>query len=215
MTRKQHTRSDLARIAAAVMRERGLEPEFPAAVLSQLASLSGPARGADPGVADMTALPWCSIDNDDSRDLDQLSCCEVLPSGAVKLMVAVADVDALVHKNSPIDRHAHHNTTSVYTGARIFPMLPERLSTDLSSLNPQQDRLALVTTMARARFPRPRRPLPAWTRSCAHRMRWRSNCARAAWRKAHWNSRPSSRVRCSTQNGWSTSWSSRTTGRAS
>ena len=125
----------------------GLEPEFSPAVLQQLKTITGPAPTQGPGIHDMTGLPWCSIDNDDSRDLDQLSCCEVLPSGAVKLLVAVADVDALVHKNSPIDRHAHQNTTSVYTGARIFPMLPERLSTDLTSLNPHEDRLALVTTM--------------------------------------------------------------------
>jgi len=147
MTHRRHTRADLSRIAADVMRERGLEPEFPSAVHAQIRSLRGPAAGKGDGIADMRGLLWCSIDNDDSRDLDQLSCCEVLPSGAVKVLVAVADVDALVHRNSPVDRHAHRNTTSVYTGARIFPMLPERLSTDLTSLNQDEDRLALVTTM--------------------------------------------------------------------
>ena len=96
---------------------------------------------------DLRALDWCSIDNDDSRDLDQLSVSEVLADGRVKIMVAVADVDSLVPRGSAIDRHAAINTTSVYTGARIFPMLPERLSTDLTSLNQDQDRLAIVTTM--------------------------------------------------------------------
>jgi exoribonuclease II len=142
-----HHRSDLLRIAAAAMIERGLEPEFPAGVAQQLASIDGPGRDADSRIHDLTALPWCSIDNDDSRDLDQLTACEVLPGGAVKVYVAVADVDGLVKKGSAIDEHARVNTTSVYTSARVFPMLPERLSTDLTSLNPGQDRLAVVTTM--------------------------------------------------------------------
>ncbi|HRA61528.1 MAG TPA: RNB domain-containing ribonuclease [Burkholderiaceae bacterium] len=144
-SRKPHTRTDLARIAADAMRERGLEPEFPQAALDQLATIQGPAT--DPAAIDLCALDWCSIDNDDSRDLDQLSVSEVLADGRVKIMVAVADVDSLVPRGSAIDRHAAINTTSVYTGARIFPMLPERLSTDLTSLNQDQDRLAIVTTM--------------------------------------------------------------------
>jgi len=138
-------RSDLARIAAQVMYERGLEPEFPAAVHEQLAGLSGPARPDAADVRDLRALPWCSIDNDDSLDLDQLTAGEAGADGGLRLWVAVADVDALVRKDTPIDVHARHNTTSVYTSARIFPMLPDRLSTDLSSLNPDADRLALVT----------------------------------------------------------------------
>ena len=90
---------------------------------------------------------WCSIDNDDSMDLDQLTVSEALPNGSVRLWVAIADVDALVPRDTPIDQHASTNTTSVYTSARIFPMLPERLSTDLTSLNPHEDRLAMVTEM--------------------------------------------------------------------
>jgi exoribonuclease-2 len=129
------------------MSERGLQPEFAASVQRQLAAFAGPGSAADPAIRDLTGLLWCSIDNDDSRDLDQLTVCEMLDHGAVKMLVAVADVDALVKKGTPIDDHARVNTTSVYTSARIFPMLPERLSTDLTSLNPGQDRLALVIEM--------------------------------------------------------------------
>jgi len=140
-------RSELARIAVDVMRERGLEPAFSQDVQRQLSLIAGPGSDADPGIRDLTALPWCSIDNDDSLDLDQLTTCEALAGGAVKVLVAIADVDALVKKGSAIDAHAWKNTTSVYTSARIFPMLPERLSTDLTSLNPDQTRLAVVTEM--------------------------------------------------------------------
>ncbi len=140
-------RTDLVRIATEAMSTRGLEPAFAKVVEQQLSSITGPGRDADPSIRDLVGLPWCSIDNDDSLDLDQLSACEVLGSGAVKILVAVADVDALVKKGSAIDEHARFNTTSVYTSAKVFPMLPERLSTDLTSLNPDQDRLALVTEM--------------------------------------------------------------------
>jgi exoribonuclease II len=140
-------RADLIRIATEAMLERGLEPEFPTAALSQLAAIRGPGQDADTGIQDLRALPWCSLDNDDSLDLDQLTVGEVLPEGLVRIRVAVADVDALVAKGTPIDLHARLNTTSVYTSAKVFPMLPERLCTDLSSLNPGQDRLAVVTEM--------------------------------------------------------------------
>ena len=140
-------RSDLVRIATEAMKERGLEPEFPAKVLQELAVIERPGQDSGPNIRDLTALPWCSIDNDDSLDLDQLTACTAMGNGAVKVFVAVADVDALVKKNSAIDLHARANTTSVYTSARVFPMLPERLSTDLTSLNEGQDRLAIVTEM--------------------------------------------------------------------
>ena len=129
------------------MTERGLEPEFSARVDQQLSAINGPARESDADIHDHSALLWCSIDNDDSLDLDQLTACEPLAQGALRLWVAIADVDALVPQGSPIDEHALLNTTTVYTSARIFPMLPERLSTDLTSLNFDQDRLALVTEM--------------------------------------------------------------------
>ena len=142
-----HQKEELAELAVAAMRERGLQPEFSGAALQQLRAIDGPggAEGAD--VADLCGLLWCSIDNDDSRDLDQLTVSEVLADGHVKIRVAIADVDALVTKDTPIDRHAQINTTSVYTSARIFPMLPEKLSTDLTSLNPHQVRVANVTEM--------------------------------------------------------------------
>ena len=142
-----HHRSDLVRIATRAMLDRGLEPEFSARVEQQLSAIAGAARESKADIHDLTALLWCSIDNDDSLDLDQLTACEPLAQGAVRLWVAIADVDALVPQGSPIDEHALLNTTTVYTSARIFPMLPERLSTDLTSLNFGEDRLALGTEM--------------------------------------------------------------------
>ena len=96
---------------------------------------------------DLTNLLWASIDNDDSRDLDQLTVAEALPGDKIKLLVAIADVDSLVKNGSAIDDHARHNTTLVYTAAMIFPMLPELLSTDLTSLNVNEDRLSIVVEM--------------------------------------------------------------------
>ncbi len=144
---RQHQREELADLAVAAMKEGGLEPFFPNAVKHQLESIDGPSDEGGAHIADLRALPWCSIDNDDSRDLDQLTVSETLPDGSVRIMVAIADVDALVKKDSAVDQHARINTTSVYTSARIFPMLPEKLSTDLTSLNPGEDRLAVVTSM--------------------------------------------------------------------
>ncbi len=146
-TKPIHHRSDLVRIATQVMQERGLQPEFSTEALRQLKQIFGPSEESGDTIQDLTGLLWCSIDNDDSEDLDQLTACEALKNGNIKLMVAIADVDALVKKGTPIDAHAQVNTTSVYTSARIFPMLPERLSTDLTSLNAHQNRLAVVTEM--------------------------------------------------------------------
>lgn len=136
----------LQEIARRAMVERGLEPEYPTAALKQLERIHT-AAPTSTSIRDLRDLLWASIDNDDSRDLDQLTVAEALPGGKVKLRVAIADVDALVKKGSPIDEHARFNTTSVYTAAQIFPMLPEKLSTDLTSLNPDQDRLAVVFEM--------------------------------------------------------------------
>ena len=140
----QSNRAHLRAIAVNVMRQRGLDPVMPPEVLAQAAALKGPAQTTEEPVRDLRAMLWCSIDNDDSRDLDQLSVAEPVAGGAVRTLVAIADVDALVAKGSPADTHAAVNTTSVYTPAVIFPMLPERFSTDLTSLNDQQDRIAIV-----------------------------------------------------------------------
>ncbi len=138
-----HQRAILQRIAHRAMRERGLEPDFSSAALAQIAGLAAAAPQRD-GLRDLRALPWCSIDNDDSMDLDQLSVARRTDAGAVQVLVAVADVDGLVGKGSPVDEHARTNTTSVYTAAEIFPMLPEKLSTDLTSLADRQERPAVV-----------------------------------------------------------------------
>lgn len=108
-----HQRQELAELAGIAMRERGLQPEFGRATLDQLKTIDAPSDEQGPGIADMTALRWCSIDNDDSRDLDQLTASQVLPSGDVRILVSVADVDALVKAHTPIDQHAEANTTSV------------------------------------------------------------------------------------------------------
>ena len=139
---------DLGTLARQAMIDRGLEPDFPADATKQLAGIPGPAHETDKSIRDLRSLLWCSIDNDSSLDLDQLSVAEELPSGAVKVLVAIADVDALVKLRTPIDGHANTNTTSVYTPAKIFPMLPERLSTDFTSLADNQDRIAMVIEMS-------------------------------------------------------------------
>lgn len=145
-TEQQH-RVILQNIAHRAMLDRGLLPDFSAAALAELDRIRAPADVNDGSVRDLTALLWASIDNDDSRDLDQLTVAETLPGGRVKIRVAVADVDALVKDGSAIDEYARHNTTSVYTAAEIFPMLPEKLSTDLTSLNFAEVRLAVVVEM--------------------------------------------------------------------
>ena len=128
------------------MIERELEPDFSTAARQEVAGIGGPAA-AEEGMRDLRGLLWASIDNDDSRDLDQLTVAEPLTGGRVRILVAVADVDALVKKGTALDGHAAHNTTSVYTPAVIFPMLPEELSTNLTSLNEDQDRIAMVADM--------------------------------------------------------------------
>jgi len=141
-----HSKS-LRAIAHDVMLQRGLLPDFSDAVLRQLTEIQGPATDSNPAIKDLRDLLWFSIDNDDSRDLDQLSAAETRPDDAVRVLVAVADVDAIVKKASAIDGHASTNTTSVYTAGGTFPMLPEKLSTDLTSLGEGVERLAIVVDM--------------------------------------------------------------------
>ncbi len=139
---------ELQQLAASVMRERGLLPEFSARALQEAEGLDKPVLESGAGIRDLTALPWSSIDNDESRDLDQLEVAQSLPGGATRVMVAIADVDCTCRLGSAMDGHARANTTSVYTVARIFPMLPEKLSTDLTSLRQDQPRMSLVFEMA-------------------------------------------------------------------
>lgn len=139
---------NLTAIARQAMIEHGLEPDFSPEAQRQAAAISPPASNTRPAIRDLRALLWSSIDNDDTRDLDQLVVAEPLSAGIVKIMVAIADVDALVARGSAIDDHARSNTTSVYTAAKVFSMLPERLSTDLTSLHEGQERLAVVVDMA-------------------------------------------------------------------
>jgi VacB/RNase II family 3'-5' exoribonuclease len=137
---------DLQAAAAQAMRERGFEPEFPPQVQQQLSEIAAhPPEVAPAGdVKDLRQLFWSSIDNDTSRDLDQLEVVESLDGGATKVRVAIADVDAFVPKHTPIDAHAAIETTTVYTGVRNFPMLPETLSTGATSLLEDADKLSVV-----------------------------------------------------------------------
>ncbi len=127
------------------MVENGFEPEFSADVETQVRGLQEPAIPGD--AKDLRSLLWSSIDNATSRDLDQIEWAEQLDNGDIRVLVAIADVDALVKKDSPVDRHAAKNTVTVYTESRIFPMMPEELSTGLTSLNQNADRLAIVAEM--------------------------------------------------------------------
>src|SRR4051812_13644908 len=136
-------RAILQHIAARAMVDYGLAPELPADAEAEVRELGTASLS---GLRDLRQLPWSSIDNDDSKDLDQLEVV-IEGSGAVRLLIAVADVDSLVPKGSALDDHARANTTSVYTAARVFPMLPEALSNDRTSLNQSEDRPALVVDM--------------------------------------------------------------------
>ena len=129
------------------MLQRGLLPDFSSEALAELGRIKSPASINNEQARDLRGLLWASIDNDDSRDLDQLTVAEGMPGNKIKILVAVADVDSLVKNGSVIDEHARHNTTSVYTAGKIFPMLPEKLSTDLTSLNFNEDRMAIVVEM--------------------------------------------------------------------
>jgi VacB/RNase II family 3'-5' exoribonuclease len=138
---------DLFAVARQEMIDEGFDPDFPPGVDEQLAALkSQPAPAPDGEVRDLRARLWSSIDNDTSRDLDQIEVAERV-NGGIRLLIAIADVATDVSIGSPIDQHAAAQTTSVYTGIRTFSMLPEQLSTDLTSLNEAADRLAVVVEM--------------------------------------------------------------------
>jgi VacB/RNase II family 3'-5' exoribonuclease len=139
-------RPDLHLMARAIMAENGFHPEFPPDVAADLASVTAAPPRAVPaaGLQDLRGLLWSSIDNDTSRDLDQVEAAERLPDGKVRVRVGIADVDAFVPAGHAIDHHAATETTTVYTGIENFPMLPEALSTDATSLVETGDRLSLV-----------------------------------------------------------------------
>ena len=147
MFESARARYDLAVLARRAMIERGLEPDFPADALAELGTINGAAQASGASIRDLRHLLWCSIDNDDSKDIDQITVAERLSDGKVKVFVGIADVDAVIKTGSPIDAHARRNTTSVYTGVRTFPMLPEKLSTNLTSLSEGEERLAVVVEM--------------------------------------------------------------------
>jgi VacB/RNase II family 3'-5' exoribonuclease len=140
-------KNELLLIAHEAMLQRGLLPDFSPSVIAETNQMTQAAATSGAAIRDLRGLLWASIDNDDTADLDQLSVAEPVPGGAVKIFVAIADVDALVKKETAIDAHARTNTTSVYTAAQIFPMLPRKLSTDLTSLGEGKERLAIVIEM--------------------------------------------------------------------
>ncbi|MEO8656851.1 MAG: RNB domain-containing ribonuclease [Bryobacteraceae bacterium] len=138
---------DLAASASQEMINEGFQPDFPPGVEEQLAAIrSQAAQPVNGAVRDLRSLLWSSIDNDTSRDLDQIEVAERVPGG-IQLRIAIADVDSDVAIGTPIDQHAAEQTTSVYTGIKTFPMLPEELSTDLTSLNQDTDRMAVVVDL--------------------------------------------------------------------
>jgi exoribonuclease-2 len=138
---------DLVSIARQALVDSGFVPDIPQSVLDELRSLQPKSPAADSVTRDLRSLLWSSIDDRKSRDLDQVEYAEELPNGDIRVLVGIADVDALVKKGSALDEHAAENATSVYTGFRTFPMLPEQLSTDLTSLNGGADRSSIVTEM--------------------------------------------------------------------
>jgi exoribonuclease-2 len=138
---------DLQQLAKQIMAAHGFEPDFPKEVTQQVSQIQKqpPSVSPDGNIRDLRNLLWSSIDNDTSRDLDQIEVAEQLASGQTRVMIGIADVDAFVPKDCPIDQHAAKETTTVYTGVRIFPMLPEELSTGVTSLLEGADKLAIVT----------------------------------------------------------------------
>ncbi|HET8825558.1 MAG TPA: RNB domain-containing ribonuclease, partial [Terriglobales bacterium] len=138
------THVDLQAMAKQIMMEHGFEPDFPDSVKQQMAGIQTHPPLTSNGIRDLRNLLWSSIDNDTSRDLDQIEVVDQISDGNVKVMVGIADVDAFVPKSCPIDDHAAKETTTVYTGVCNFPMLPEALSTGASSLLENEDRLSMV-----------------------------------------------------------------------
>lgn len=143
---------NLVNAARAVMQEHGFEPDFSAEALSELQKIEAAAgslpAGPSDNLKDLRGLLWSSVDNDTSKDLDQIEVAERLPDGRIRVLIGVADVDARVKRGGALDSHAQSETTSVYTGVKVFPMLPAELSEGITSLNENEDRVALVIEFA-------------------------------------------------------------------
>ena len=140
---------NLVSAAHASMIEHGFQPDFPAGTETELAAIQAHLEPPVlPGIKDLRNLLWSSIDNDTSKDLDQVEWAEKLPDGRIRILIGVADVDARVAKGTLLDTHARSETTSVYTGVKVFPMLPAELSEGITSLNENEDRLAMVVEYA-------------------------------------------------------------------
>jgi exoribonuclease-2 len=136
---------NLVAAAHAAMIEHGFQPDYPAGTDKELAAIQAhPELPAAPGAQDLRNLLWSSIDNDTSKDLDQIEWAEQLPDGRIRVLIGVADVDARVAVGTILDSHAKSETTSVYTGVKVFPMLPAELSEGITSLNENEDRVAGV-----------------------------------------------------------------------
>jgi len=149
MQSNQPLHFDLVAAAHAAMIERGFRPEFPAGTDVQLAAIRAqPLPPPAHGMQDLRNLLWSSIDNDTSKDLDQIEWTEQMPDGRIRVLIGIADVDSRVSRDSVIDAHARSETTSVYTGVKVFPMLPVELSEGITSLNENEDRVATVIEFA-------------------------------------------------------------------
>jgi exoribonuclease-2 len=149
MQSNQPIHFNLVAAAHASMIEHGFQPEYPAGTDAELTAIKAhPAPPAAVGAQDLRSLLWSSIDNDTSKDLDQIEWAEQLPDGRIRVLIGVADVDARVALDTVIDSHAKSETTSVYTGVKVFPMLPAELSEGITSLNENEDRVALVIEFA-------------------------------------------------------------------
>jgi VacB/RNase II family 3'-5' exoribonuclease len=160
---------DLRARAHQAMLDAGFHPDFPSDISRETQALKQIVPNNDGKVRDLRALLWSSIDNDNSRDLDQVEFAEKLPDGSTRVLVGIADVDSSVPKGSAIDQHASTETTSVYTGVATFPMLPEELSTDLTSLRDAQERLSVVIELQvlESGEVKSHDIYPAWLRNCA------------------------------------------------